>query len=139
MGPDVEFDVTNLNRVLDVYAKNSENLPMPILAQMLDTEVSEVFETQGTAGTDGAWAPFAAATLRRHPRRVGGMLLQDTGVTANMQTRTGDDWAQVFSPSAYGWRHSQGSGALPKRDFLAIDMGKVTEEMAEFVAVEIVR
>ena len=133
----VDVDVSDVTRALRVFARRADNLNMPFIAEVLSTAVDDLIQSEGAEGTQGPWKPFAQSTLERHPRRRGGKLLQDKGVLANFQARTGPDFAEVYSPAPYAEWHVTGTRHMPKRNPLAIDLTKVTDEIAEDVLEEI--
>ncbi len=134
---DVTLDVVDLERVVDSVGWRVKDIPMSLLGEGMITAIDELIQSEG----DGKWTPFAASTLLRHPRRAGGLLLQNTGLLANLQMETGPDWVEVESPAPYSYWHTVGTKRtkMPARDFLAVDMGAVLEELADLVADEVSR
>lgn len=129
---EVKFDVTDLGRQIRRFEDKTRNLPMDLVGTMLLGAVEEMFETEGAAGTQGAWRPFETTTLQRHPRRIGGMLLQDTGATANVQIKevAGHSVSLESPPDYAGW-HLIGTGNMVQRDFFAIKFGKLFEAVGD--------
>lgn len=134
----VRFDVEPLVQQLERMGANAYTLPMDAFAQLVLNDIEEMFETQGAAGTDGEWDPLTAATLKRHPRRIGGMLLQDTGATANMQIRDVHEMGfTYFSPTSYSKFHITGTEHMVKRDFFALNFSDLFDRMGELALEEI--
>lgn len=133
----VRIDASELDRLIGGYISRQRNYPMSFIAQAMATEVDAVIDSQGRKGADGRWKPFSEATLRRHPRRRGGRLLQDTGVLANIQMSSGADWAEVWSPAAYAKFHVTGTKKMPKRNPLAIDWKRLLQQASEDLLEEI--
>lgn len=132
------FVTTELEGVLSCYVRRNRNLSMETITQGLITAIDDYIQNEG----DGSWEPFRASTLRRHPRRRGGQLLQDSGLLANIQPSPdspGPDWVQVESPAPYGWHHVEGTRNMDARNYLAVDLGQVLEQAAEQLAVEVAR
>lgn len=134
----IELDVSDLIDVIDVYEMRLKNLPMDLYAQMLLSKVDEMFQTQGASGTEGVWQPLSESTLRRHPRRRGGMVLQDTGAMAagNMaETREFD--IQINNAKAYARWHLGGTDRMVQRDFFAINYAQALDEIGDLVVQEL--
>ena len=141
---DVQFDMTEVNAILKKMGSRPRQIPMSLLGEGLVEAIDDLIESEG----DGQWDPLSATTLKLHPRRQGGKLLQDTGLLSNIQQmRTGADFVEVGSPAPYAFFHVSGAQQdniyltfapheLPKRDFLAIDIQKVLEETGELVIQE---
>lgn len=132
------FVTTKLEEALTMYARRLNGMPMDILAEGLITAVDDLIQNEG----NGQWPDLAPSTLRRHPRRRGGSLLQDTGQLANIQQAAGSpgpDWVEVASPAPYAIYHvSQGTRrVIPLRDFLDIDFATVLDDIAVDVMKEI--
>ncbi len=137
---DVEFDVSELQRALRRYQTRNRNLPMDAFANLLINEVEDVFETKGGSGTAGSWEPFRPSTLERHPRRVGGMILQDTGATANIQVmRVEPQAVEIGSPTVQAPFFLSGTRNMVKRDFFALNFPKVLAELGDLVLQEFQR
>lgn len=134
---EVEVDATDLVEFFDERMEIVKNLPMELYAQLFLTKVDEMFETQGAAGTDGPWPALSEETLRRHPRRQGGMILQDTGATAaGVNASIEGENMQFYSATAYGRHHLGGTSKMPKRDFFAINYSAFLDEIGELVVQE---
>lgn len=134
---DVDIDTRELRQALRRYEDKTRNLPMDLVGQMLVNAADEMFETEGAAGSKGAWTPLAETTLKRHPRRRGGMILQDTGATAQVQV---DEVSQfsvtIISPTGYSGFHIDGTRYMPERDFYAFRFDKVLDDIGDEVLEE---
>jgi phage gpG-like protein len=131
----VEFDMQDLIDKLDYYKVKAESFPMSLISEGLVEAIDDEIQSEG----QGTWDPFATSTLIRHPRRVGGTLLQDTGLLANIQADEGTDWAEAYSPAPYAKWHVGGTSKMPKRNFLDINLDDVLEQMAEVLVHEVVK
>lgn len=134
---DVRVDVTQVDAVLRGYVSRSKNIDQSFIAQVLTTAVDDVIQSEGRAGDEGPWKPMQPATWHWNPRRKGGRLLQATGLLANMQDVSGDGFAKIKSPAPYAHWHVTGTKHMAKRNFLAIDLGKASEEIGEYLTAEI--
>lgn len=135
---DIQLNIDELIARLRRMEANSMTLPMESFAALVLGEVDDMFKTQGASGADGTWAPFSPETLKRHPRRVGGMLLQDTGATANIQVGSFDEQSFVVrSPTAYARFHITGTRHMPKRNFFALNFPELLDQMSELVMQEL--
>lgn len=134
---EVELDVSDLLEELDGYEEVLKNLPMEVYGMMLVSKVDEMFQTQGGAGTDGVWEPLRASTLRRHPRRKGGQILQDTGATAaGIYAEEVGFTMQLMASTKQSRYLLSGTENMVKRDFFALNFSKVLEELGEMVVQE---
>lgn len=139
------FITTELEGRLTAYVRRAKNAPMKIIADALITAIDDLIQSEGNQ----TWEPFHENTLRRHPERAGGELLQGTtGQLANIQHSPGSpgpDWVQIESPAPYSWYHvtgthnKDGSERMPKRDFMDIDLERVLTEVADDICEEIVK
>lgn len=137
---DVEFDVSEVLRAIDRLGQRNKNLPMDLIGQMLVSEVDDVFQSQGSAGSAGPWQPMSPNTVARHPRRAGGMLLQDSGRTANIQVGSFDEHSvTVFSPTSQAKFHLSGTEFMPQRDFFALRFNDVLDALGDVVLQEFQR
>lgn len=136
---EIRVDFSDLNAVLAGYVRRSNNIDTSVISQILATAIDDVIQSQGAAGTQGAWDEFSPTTLDIHPRRIGGMLLQDTGILANIQTSEGGFWGMAASPAEYAHWHVTGTGNMPERDFLAVELEQVSDEIADILTAEIVQ
>jgi len=131
---DVQFDMRDLEKALGEYTRKIKAVPMNVVAEMLATAIDDEIQSEGR----GSWPGFSPNTIKRHPRRAGGSLLQDTGLLANIQKSEGNDWAQATSPAPYAGFHVTGTKNMPARNFLDLNMGEILEEIAAYIADEIV-
>ncbi len=134
---EITLDVTSLNRALRRYQVKTQNLPMDSFANLLLQEAEEMFASEGASGAEGAWRPLSPVTFKRNPRRIGGMILQATGATANIQVKEIAAFSvTVESPTAYAHFHLSGTDAMPRRDFFAFKFPKLLDAMADLVLQE---
>jgi phage gpG-like protein len=131
MSDGVTVDMSDLLRELERRGRTVRNLDelMPRLGAILQTHMDDYIQSEGA----GSWPPFSPETLIRHPRRRGGMLLQDTGLLAQLQMDAGRDSVEVFSPAPYTKYHKS------TRDITALDMDPVLAEMSETLQEELTR
>lgn len=135
----VTFDMGGMYDALGRMEKRERSIPMDHFATYLMSAVDDVIQSEGKAGSDGAWAPFSPRTFKIHPRRIGGKLLQDTGALANVQVI--DVQAQsvtVASIPFYAKFHQTGTKWMPKRDPFAVNFPKLLEEIAEDLLQQVV-
>lgn len=135
---DAIFVTTQLERTLTAYVRRLDGLDMSILSEGLITAIDDEIQTEG----HGDWEDFAESTLKRHPRRRGGQLLQDTGLLAQIQESPGSpgpDWVEVESPAPYAIFHvsQDPREIIPLRDFLDIDMETVLDGLGDDVLSEV--
>ncbi len=136
----VVFDMSGLNRAVRRYERKTKNLPMDLMGQLLANETDEMFQTEGAAGTEGKWAPLLESTIRRHPRRAGGQILQATGATANIQVEEVSNWAvTVGSPTGYSGFLADGTKNMEARDFFALNFPEVLDAMGDLALQEFQR
>ena len=132
------FVTTELEGRLTGYVRRARNLSMSAIADGLITAVDDLIQSEG----EDRWPDLLPSTVRRHPERAAGQLLQDTGLLASIQQSPdspGPDWVQIESPAPYGWYHVEGTKHMTARNYLAIDLGRVLEQSAEVISQEIVR
>lgn len=133
------FLTTHLEETLKMYVRRLDGIPMEVLAEGLITAIDDEIQTEG----QGEWRDLADSTLRRHPNRKGGQLLQgDTGELANIQhmsSSPGPDFVEVGSPAPYAIYHTSPKPRkqIPLRDFLDIDMAAVMDGIADDILREI--
>ena len=132
------FVTTHLEETLKAYVRRLDGVPMEVLAEGLITAIDDEIQSEG----QGEWPDFAESTLRRHPKRKGGQLLQDTGQLANIQQMPGSpgpDFVEVGSPAPYAIYHTSPKPRkqIPLRDFLDIDMPAVLDGIADDILREI--
>lgn len=132
----IDLDATELHRALRDIGERGERTAelTPAISEMLVGAILEVFEVEGPG-----WEPLAPSTLRR--RRGGGAgakILQDTGVLANSITGThGPTYAEAGSNVPYGGFHVTGTKRMPKRDWLAVDLPALAEDVAALLLDEV--
>lgn len=128
----IELDVSDLIEDLQGYEDRLKNLPLDLYGMMMISKVDEMFQSEGASGTDGPWEPLSPSTIKRHPRRAGGMLLQDTGAMAasNFTSERGFDLT-LYNTSGQSRWHLGGTEHMPKRDFFAINFAELLDEMGE--------
>jgi phage gpG-like protein len=93
---------SDLNKVLLGLQQQGQQIDkfLPAIGEMLVGAVHDVFEAQGPG-----WAPLAPSTIARR-RGTSHMILQDTGLMANVEPRYGSTYAEVVSPASYGGYHA---------------------------------
>jgi phage gpG-like protein len=133
-----------LEALISKFEGNARAVPMAVIGETFATAMDDLIQSEG----DGNWDPFSPVTLRVHPRRRGGKLLQDTGLLANFQIGTGPNWIDILSPAPYaryqqeGTRRTRGmvysDDGIPARDFTDIDMDAALAESADLVLQELV-
>jgi len=136
----VRVDADSLIARINSLDQNVSSLPMDLFGQLIVNEVDEAFQSQGASTERGRWEPFNPRTLKRHPRRIGGMLLQDTGATANVQVmEVTADSVTVRSVTKQSRWHIEGTEHMPRRDFFALRFDRLLEELGEMVLEEIMK
>lgn len=125
----VHFDLSDLVSVFNDIADSVESYPMELVTTDMVGSVDELIDSQG----NGEWDPLKDSTIRRHPRRAGGRLLQDTGLLANIQPSNGPDWAEVASPAPYSGFHVTGTRNMVKRDWTDIDMDLLLDNILDAI------
>lgn len=136
---DITIDTSEIERVFRSMGSRAARPPMNLVAEELKVAVDDVLQAQGAIGGGKQWDGFRPSTLRRNPRRQGGMLLQRTGLLANFQTRHGTNFAEIRSPASYAGFHITGTRNMAQRDFFAIDWDKTLELMGNVVLDDIDR
>ncbi len=142
MAGDVEviFDMSGMNRALRRYERKIQNLPMDLLGQLIVNATDEMFQTEGAAGTEGKWTPLQASTIKRHPRRAGGQILQATGATANIQIDEASNFTLKFSsPTGYSGYLTGGTEHMVARDFFALNFASVLDAAGDLALQEFQR
>lgn len=106
----------------------------PTIAEMLVAAVQDVFDAEGPG-----WAPLAPSTLAgRRGGGAGAKILQDTGVLVNsVSGDSGPDFAEAGSAVPYGAFHVTGTRRMPARDWLAVDLDALSDEVAELILAEV--
>ena len=130
----VKVDTSDLANAIKSYETKARSIPLSLLAIPVLTRVDDLIQSEG----EGRWPGFRPSTLRRHPNRVGGKLLQSSGALAAMQTEFSSDEAVIFSPAAYGPFHADGTRKMQKRDYTDIDMDSTLVEIAVAIAQELI-
>lgn len=138
---DVEVDVKEVEKILKRYTIRTSNLDMSIAALALETAISDVIDSEGRLSNRGRkWNKLKQSTLERRPRRIGGMLLQDTGLLKAIESRV-EDWAAfAFSPAPYAKFHVTGAKRtkMVKRDYTDVRWGPLLEDVADSLLMEVV-
>lgn len=137
----VEFDVRDLTAKIGRYQKRLKNISMAVVAEILQTAVDNLIQSEGVEGTQGRWKGFSPVTFKIHPEREGGSLLQATGQLANMQPSEGDWYAMVTSSAPYAGYHITGTRKpdMPSRDFFALKFDEVLDEIGDMILEEVER
>jgi phage gpG-like protein len=131
---DVDVDVSQLIKIIDGYASRAKSTPMSTVGVALSNAIDDEIESEGR----GSWPGLAPSTLKRHPKRAGGQLLQDIGLLANIQQSEGPDWAEAKSPAPYAGYHVTGTRYMEPRNFVGFPLGPVLEEIADIILEDIV-
>jgi phage gpG-like protein len=112
-------------RQLEAKGKNVGRL-MPVIAEMLVSAVSDVYEAEGPG-----WQDLAEETKQAR-RGSSYKILRDTGVMAGSTTPGhGADWAEAYAGAAYADFHSRGNAHLPRRD--PFDLGPFMDDVLDDV------
>jgi phage gpG-like protein len=83
----------------------------PVIAQMLEAAVADVFDAEGPGCKD------LAESTQKGRRGTSYKILQNTGNMAGSVTGAhGSDWAEAFDGSGYGNFHVTGTKFMPVRD-----------------------
>ena len=125
----VDVDLSDIQTIFHGIERRVRTFPMSILAEGLSNAIEEEIESEG----QGSWERLSPNTLKRRPRRVGGKLLQDRGLLANIQSAEGPDWAEAASPAPYAGFHVTGTKWMPPRDWTDVNMDSVLEQFVEEV------
>ena len=136
----VEFDMSNLESRLNGYKIREKNLDMSVIAEILRTHMDDLINSQGATGEQGKWKGFAPSTLKRNPKRIGGMLLQRTGIAglADFGIDINQETILAYSPAPYAKYHVKGTKHMPRRDPTAVKMGPLLDEIAETILEDVV-
>ena len=109
----------------------------PHVSEILVAGIEAVFEAEGAVGGRPKWEPSERALEQ------GGQTLQDSG---NLAGSVQGDWdatsAFAGSDVPYGKYHlgePSPDRKIPARDWLAIDMNGVTDEVTEFILNELMQ
>ena len=117
----------------------------PVVAELLVSEVLEVFEKQGAVGGNPQWPPFwweRDGLPRPKGRRWQGnlKLLQDTGVLAGSITPYSETGvAEAFTNVKYAGYHvsQRARKKIPLRDFTQIDFEKALRETTDLILAQL--
>lgn len=126
-----------MERAIKHYRSRADNVDMEVFATLAMSYVDDVFQSEGATSLSGAWEPLSETTLILHPRRIGGLILQDTGATANIQLTYGPDFVDLVAPTDYAQYHLTGTKHMPKRDFFDVDTAKMLEEAGAIALAEL--
>jgi len=135
----VEFNTDELERAVEGIGARAGSIPLGDIAEELKIGIDDVLQAEGAIAGGTKWDPLSPNTVKRHPRRAGRPLLQATSTLANIQTRTGPNFAEASSPARYAGFHVSGTSRMVKRDFLAIDLAATLEIMGDIILQDIVR
>ena len=119
-----KFDTSDFQRAVISLGHDAASIDMGVIANDIANAVDDLINSEG----DGSWPELAPSTILRHPRRSGGMLLQDTGHLAQMEMDSGPDWAEVRSSANYAGFHIDGTKNMPSRDWSDIDLDKLMND-----------
>ena len=140
MAGGVQVDVSQVQRVLRQFESRMKNIPMGAVAEALVTEIDDVIQSDGLKSASGQrWDPLTDETVARHPNRAGGMLLQATGLLANVQPQVRGNMAIAKSPAPYAGWFVTGTSRMVRRDFTDLDIPRLLAEISEDVLTEIVK
>lgn len=137
-------DMTGVTKVIEGIEHRAHGLDLGVYAEDVKVAVDDLIQAQGARNGRARWHSLAPATLRLHPNRAGGSLLQASGLLANVQTGHGSNWFGVRSPAAYSGFHVTGTMRygkqyMPARDFLDIDFNGLLEVIANDVNEKVMR
>jgi len=136
MADEVKFDEREFRRRLEAFQAKAKSLGelSGEISQMLLLAVEDEFDSQG----GGEWEPFAASTLKRHPRRAGGKLLQDTTeMIGSIKPESDSESASVVTTNPYAGYHVEGTKYMPARDFTDIDYDELGMQIGDLLLKEI--
>lgn len=142
---DMHVDMGEVVKIIRGFESRARGLDLSVYAEDVRTAVDDLIQAEGATAGHEKWTALSSETLRRHPRRIGGQILQATGLLANLQTIYGTDWFGCRSPAAYAGYHITGTKTqggtpmMPKRDFLAIDFTSLLEQLATEMAGDVTR
>lgn len=144
-----DIDITMNDQVVqntlnDLIRKVEDPAPaMREIAGVLEDATERAFRDQADPETGALWDPLSAVTIALRPQRVGGQILQDSGLlAASITTDYGKDYAAIGTNRVYAPTHFFGArqgefgktsrggpipwGDIPARPFLGI--GPTDEE-----------
>jgi phage gpG-like protein len=133
---EVDLDVSELESAIDRYGLKGKQLHDlgSSIAQMMLLAVEDNFESQG----QGNWPGLSDETLRQRRASESPKMLQDSGVmVGSLQPRSelkgvGVE-ASVSTNVPYAGFHVGGTGNMPARDFLDIDMARLSAKIEKLV------
>lgn len=141
----VRVDMRQLSKAFAGFDRRLQSAdPEGIIADTIVASIDDLIASEG----NGSWPPFSPVTLKVHPKRRGGKLLQDTGQLAQMQPESAPGLATVTSPAPYAFYHQEetnvrglvnSSRKKPIRDPMGIDLMETLEEACVLIVQEIVR
>jgi hypothetical protein len=131
----VNVDVSEITDWLMQYDEAIASIPMPVIGELLAGAVEDTIQSEGFGG----WEPLSPNTLKLRPRRIGGQLLQDRGLLADIQTRDGYNWAEAWSPAPYAGFHITGTEHMDARDWTDINWAELLNSVEEFVMDRVVQ
>jgi phage gpG-like protein len=141
---DIKVDTTGVEKQLKRMSLRSRNIDMNSVAEALSTAIDDVITSEGKKGRQRGWKPFSKTTLEWHPNRIGGKLLQgQTGILAAMETKIDGYTVVASSPAPYAKYHqtgtTRGKRPMPRRDPFAIVWGRLLEDIADMLLVEVTK
>jgi phage gpG-like protein len=140
---DIKVDTSDVSKKLRRLSLRARNIDMPSVAEALSTAIDDVITSQGKKGRQRGWKPFSPTTLKWRPNRIGGQLLQDTGLLAAMETRIEGYTVIASSPAPYAKYHQtgtkRGKRPMPRRDPFAIVWGRLLDDIADMLLVEVIK
>jgi phage gpG-like protein len=135
VGARVDFDFSELAAVIEEMGANVADVPraLPVVAEALVSRVADVFDAEGAVGGRPRWQDLAESTKRR--RGGSYMILQDSGLMANVHPTWDDTMAGAYSNAPYAVFHVSPlpRRVIPLRDFFAIDTEAFNAEATEIV------
>lgn len=136
---DITMNYQVVQKTLDELVSRVQD-PGPAMSEIADVladATERAFRDEADPETGALWDPLSAVTLALRPKRVGGMLLQDSGLlAASITTDSGKDFAAIGTNRVYAPTHQFGArqgefgttsrggpipwGDIPARPFLGI-------------------
>lgn len=143
---DIRYDELDeaLEKLLAAGAEVGDQV-RPVVAELLVSEVLEVFEREGAVGGHPAWPRFAWER-RGDPKPPGRRwqgspkLLQDSGVLVGSVTPYSEHpVAEAFTNVPYAGYHvsQRARKVIPLRDFTQIDFEKALEETTQLILAQL--
>lgn len=129
-----EVDMGEVVKAVRDVESRAQGEPLQVYAEDIKAAVDDLIQAEGAIDGREKWESLSPATLHLYPKRVGGKILQSSGLLANIQTAVGQDWFGVRSPAPYAGFHVTGTrrygrAYMPKRDFLDVDMGELLDQL----------